>query len=88
MATINYKPLSASSLIFMAAVEKLGKRASGKMVADRSGMKESAAYNLASRLCANGLLMSERGAVVGGFTIYTLTPLGVEALAHVRKALK
>lgn len=85
--TVNYKPLSASSLIFMAAVEKLGKRASGKMVSNRTGIKESAAYNLASRLVASGFLVSERG-IVGGFTNYVLTPKGAEALALVRKALK
>jgi|LauGreSuBDMM15SN_2_FD.fasta_scaffold1681072_1 DNA-binding MarR family transcriptional regulator len=87
MATVNYKPLSASSLIFMAAVEKLGHRADGKRVADKTGMKESATYNLASRLCAGGYLTSERG-LVGGFTQYRLTEKGAGALAHVRKALK
>lgn len=83
----DYTPLSASSLIFMAAVQRLGKAASGQMISDKTGMKESATYNLASRLVANGYVVSRREQV-GGFTQYSLTEKGEKVLAFVRKALK
>lgn len=83
----DYTPLSASSLIFMAAVQRLGEAASGKMISDKTGIKESATYNLASRLVANGYITSEREHV-GGFTQYALTEKGQKVLAFVKKALK